>query len=310
LKTVLGRLLKGDELAAEYLLLELISNRVHGSEAVPTLGSWALNINNADDVDNTLLAKFIRACSEGPSVSFKADNETLMTEKFYPYRPIEADYINPGALQLPNGSTVVIDERGLKEGNVNALNILAINKAVREQELIGIFGQSDIVNFKIDSRFILINAGSSKSLFGNANPSYGVIGSSPFVNVTLQPQACAVLSESDICLSEQDLDLARNYIAHARNIAKDVKIAEDVIEGFQNAWVDARKADSTIPVDDLEIWATLLRSVAASRGLTETSSEVLSQVLEIEEARRSRAPKQGKPDVKDRCDEVSIVTGA
>jgi hypothetical protein len=310
LKSILSRLLKGDEVAAEYLLLQLMSAQVKGNENLPALGSWTLNLGNAEDVDGSKLVSFLESCQDSPVVSLPASNEVLLTEKFYPFRAIENEFTSPGMLQLSAGTTVVIDERPLKEGNVNALNILAINKAVREQELIAVFGSSDMVNFKLDLRFVILNKAPGKSLFADSNPAYGVNGSCPFVTVNIKSANNEPCSVSDICLSPNDQELIGRYICAARELVPKVTIPEAVIEQFQTEWVEARKADSTIPVEDLDAWATLLRNVAASYGSPEVTLERLADVISIECERRQRRTPTKVLQESENQQQTAVMSGA
>jgi hypothetical protein len=287
IKSALGRLLSEDSLAAEYLLLQIVSARVHGSETLPTLGSWALNLANAGGIKAESLKKMIQICSDEPVVDFEACNKVLMDQRFYPSRSAESEFTSPGILQLAAGTTVLVDERKLEEGNVNALNVFAINKAVREQELVGIFGDRQFVSFKLDCRFILLNERAS-SLFGQVNPPNGIVGTSPFVTVAIEPKNPEATGTSLGPFSQNEINLMRRYVAHARSLASKVTISDSVIEKFQNAWVEARKKDSSIPVEDIEIWATLLRTVAASFCLMETTPGVLEEIVRLESERRSR----------------------
>lgn len=293
LKCVLSKLLCQDELAAEYMLLQLVSERIKSS-AGSTLGSWSLNLANAGSVDADLLTKFIRSVTCESFISVPCSNETLMKHRFYPLRSSESDFTAPGILQLPEGSTVLLDERHLAEGNVNALNVLAITKAVREQKLMGIFGSGHVLDFEVNTRFIILNSGNNKSIFANTNPSSGIVGSVPFVSLEIVDQrrntsSTPPLGIIDISLSDKNLSLVRDYIRFCRQILPKVTITEDVINEFQNDWVHCRKNDESIPTDDIEAWATLLRCLPASMGSTETSIDGWKTVLQLETARRERS---------------------
>lgn len=310
IKSVLTKLLQGDETAAEYLLLQLVSARVGASDTGIPLGSWGLNLSGADGVDLSLLSAFIRSCVPDPVISVQASNEVLLNEKFYPHRPIENDFTIPGILQLPSGSLCIIDERPLHEGNVNALNILAISKAVREQELMAIFGSSDVIKFNLDVRFVILNGTAPSSMFSKAEPAYGVLGSCPFVSVLIKPQSDHICKSSDIILADRDMELLRTYIQTTRACLKDVIIPESIIEDFQTEWVEARKADPNIPVEDLDIWATLLRNVAASQGKAEVTREVVEHILQLEADRRHRLSSLSKTQNHGSSKCQSVVTGA
>jgi hypothetical protein len=293
LKSVLTKLMLNDSLAAEYLILLLISDRI----PVTDLGSWSLNFSNSDLINIELLTEFIRSISTDPLISLTASNEVLLRDKFYPLKSAESNFTHPGILQLVRGSTVLLDERQLKEGNVNALNVLAITKAVREQKLMAIFGSSDIIDFDLKARFAIFSSGTQESLFSNTNPMHGVPGSIPFLNMPILDARSSdrPLLPHDILLSETDHRLLQDYILFCRCLVSKVVITEDLINRFQDDWVKSRQLDESIPQKDIELWATFLRSFPASWGATETSQENWDSVLELEADRRSRSRPSDKP---------------
>ena len=301
LKGALSQILLGDETAAEYLLLQLVSNRIEGFEALPTMGSWTLSLSNADDVQVDRLVELLKSVSTTPVVSFVASNSVLMEEKFYPIRLPDAEYTSPGMLQLAPKTVVVIDERSLGEGNVNALNILAINKAVREQVLVGVFGDSSCIDFPIDLKFIILNRGRTRSIFEKINPSTGINGSVPLAHVELRPRE---ISTNALGINARE---AAAYIAIAQSRIKDVQISDEIVTRFQNDWVESRKNDPKIPTDDIHIWATLMRSVAASHGAESVVSSHLDNLLDMELTRRSRCPEL--PALRENQDIQAVVGG-
>jgi len=208
----------------------------------------------------------------------------LMEEKFYPLRLADAEHTSPGMLQLAPKTIVVIDERTLGEGNVNAMNVLAINKAVREQTLLGIFGESSCIDFPIDLKFIILNRGRSRSIFEKINPSTGINGSVPLAHVELRPNPMVV--DSPCNCTEQ----LAHYIARCQDSIKDVQISDEIVSLFQNDWVESRKNDPKIPTEDIHIWATLMRVVSASHCQSTVATGHLKDLLDIEHIRRSRFP--------------------
>ena len=280
----LSQILLGDETAAEYLLLQLVSNRIDGHEALPTMGSWSLSLSNTDNVDAHRLVRFIKSVS-GPVVYLETSNSVLMEEKFYPLRLADAEYTSPGMLQLARKTVVIIDERTLGEGNVNALNVLAINKAVREQVLLGVFGDSSCIDFPIDLRFIILNRGRTRSIFERINPSSGINGSVPLAHVELRPRE--TVFDTDVNINIMDV---KEYIVETQRRIKDVKISDEIVTRFQNDWVESRKNDPKIPTDDIHIWATLMRVFAASHGSETVTTGHLDGLLGSESTRRSRCP--------------------
>jgi len=312
LKTVLTKILNNDEIAAEYMVLQLVSSRIPGNPALPAMGSWGLNISNMNNVDLNLLTKFLQSIvphQETPVVPIATSNQVLLKERFYPLRLVENDFTCPGILQLGSGSTVLLDERQLVEGNVNAINVLAINRAVRDQELIGIYGGTDFINFPINLKFVIFNKDENKSMFGNVNPSNGVNGSVPFVHLVANvghPR----LGDSDIALSHDDQQVIRTYIRNSQKLVRDVQIPDAVVTKFENAWVESRKTTKNIPTDDIHVWATLTKIVAASHGKTQVDVEDLEALLQLETTRRQRisqsSNEENRIDLEESINKVAV----
>jgi hypothetical protein len=304
LKSVLTRICLGDENVAEYILLQLISARIPGNEFLPTMGSWSLNICHAESLQANVLSDFLQKVVPGSMLYIPTTNEILMNENFYPHRAPEDDFTHPGILQLPRGSNIIIDERHLSEGNVNALNVLAINKAVREQELIGVFGSSEFINFPIEASFLILSSGRASSIFGNTNPSCGVNGSVPLVTVPFKPQTTDSFTKIETLLSSSDLKLVRDYLVYCQRSAADVSIPEPIVQIFQDDWVQTRKDDPSVPTEDIHCWATLLRAFPTSLGETTCCVSSWKNVLGLEKERRSRLCLGGATYRGDNCSNV------
>jgi hypothetical protein len=281
-----------DRLLAEYLLLHLVSRRIPGNEALPTMGSWTLNITHTqlDETRWDLLTSFIqRIVRAHPVVSVPAKNEILLKEQFYPIRHAEHEFTCPGILQMAENTTCVLDERHLEEGQVNSLNVLALSKAIKDQQLIGVFGINDsFINFPVDIKFLVLSR--EKSLFAEpSHPGSGIVGTVPFVTVKAKERTNHTITENDIQLTETDLKLIQDYLAHAQQLVlQAVTIAEETVNEFQESWVSLRKQAPEIPTDDIHIWATLLKSVAASEGATVAQVNHLHRLLNLESQRRNQ----------------------
>jgi Mg-chelatase subunit ChlI len=78
------------------------------------------------------------------------------------------------------------------------------------------------------------------------------------------------------------------YVQKCQSFIKDIAIPEDVVKKFENDWVESRKLSKTIPTDDIHVWATLLKVMAASHGKNQVELQDLASVLEIETLRRNR----------------------
>ena len=302
LKILLTSLCKGDSLAAEYLLLQVVSARVPGNEMLPTMGSWSLNISNSDSIDLDPLRLFLKSISPA-AVQIACNNANLSRHRFYMERQADNEYTSPAILQLSANTTVLLDERALDEGNVNALNVLAINKAVRDQELVGIFGNSQLLYFPLNLKFLIFSRGIS--LFSPSNPAQGIMGTVPIAHLKLNGDSTNNLTSE---ISPEDLLFIQQYVAYSRSLIANMTISEEVVKQFENDWVESRRKEP-ISTDDIHLWATLLKSMPASWGSTQTTLSEWSQVMEIESQRRARVP-QSAPYVQSAEPELVAVNGA
>jgi len=135
--TQLTQHLNGDALAAEYLLLLLVS-RSFGCHGHQSLGSWALNVANwPHDVP---VARLGDALSElvPRSACLEVSTETLGSQRWRPRKDFEANRLVAAQLQLAPGTLLVLDETRLSEGTISgeAVKALAaIGSLVTEQKL-------------------------------------------------------------------------------------------------------------------------------------------------------------------------------
>ncbi|ORX91169.1 hypothetical protein K493DRAFT_317462 [Basidiobolus meristosporus CBS 931.73] len=143
--------LGGDQLAAEFLLLQLMSY-VHTRKSGLCLGNLSLNICKVPD---TLPEG---ATSSGvPLKSFTSNLANVLTSvlpKFYTlplalsllnnnsFTPKSDEFLKSGMLQVPDGTTLLIDETALDEGNLNdsgVRNINELHSILQTQELTYVF---------------------------------------------------------------------------------------------------------------------------------------------------------------------------
>jgi len=129
--------LGGDTLAAEYLLMLMVS-RCFGLHGNQPLGSWALNISNwPDELSAACLSD---AASElvPRSVCLKVSVDTLESRQWCPRKDFDANRLVAAQLQLAPGTLLVIDETSLSEGSISGKGVKALGAVktlVTEQQL-------------------------------------------------------------------------------------------------------------------------------------------------------------------------------
>jgi hypothetical protein len=143
-------LLLGDSLAAEYLLMNLISN-VFMRRDVTVLGKFCLNISNIPKmIDMPITNQENKNCVESltstgdaqgfayyfynalkqfltMSHMFKMSTETLNKSNLIPNKDYNKDKLISGMLQLPDSFHLIIDETSLIAGPLNQKGLLNIN---------------------------------------------------------------------------------------------------------------------------------------------------------------------------------------
>ena len=307
LKSLLMKICKNDALAAEYLLLQLVSMRVDGNPAVPTMGSWTLNLMNSKSINLEMLISFLKKIIKKPIVDLACTIENLSQYKFYPERLDCNDFTSPGVLQLAKNTLTVLDERVMQEGNVNALNVLAITKAVQDQDLMGIFG-GQIVKFPMQYKFLILT--DRQSIFSSCNPPQGIDGNVPYVTLPLVPSCQETDDRIGVVTDIQALAM-QQYIEYCESLISKVEIPEEIVKVFENDWVETRRINPNIPTEDIHVWATLLRSVPASFGDTSVSLDHWTNIMNCEQQRRNRiSPKTENSQVFLNSNERVAVVGA
>lgn len=129
--------LGGDALAAEYLLMLMVS-RCFGTHGSQPLGSWPLNITNwPDDLSATCLSDAVAELVPR-SACLKVSVDTLGSQQWRPRKDFDANRLVAAQLQLAPGTLLVLDETCLSEGNISAHGVkalTAIGTLVTEQQL-------------------------------------------------------------------------------------------------------------------------------------------------------------------------------
>ena len=122
----LSRPLGGDMLAAKYMLLTITARMFHRLADDTPLGLMALNLSglpqSAITGDVSPFGRSLTRAIEAicPRVAALPFTLPMLSEKRWrPYSCPEAERIHAGMLQLTPGTVLILDETGMKEGNLN-----------------------------------------------------------------------------------------------------------------------------------------------------------------------------------------------
>ncbi|KAJ8652435.1 hypothetical protein O0I10_011902 [Lichtheimia ornata] len=288
LSTVLG----GDKLAAEFLLLSLVS-RVTAKNRGVKIGHFTLNLvnfpdtaaakqsasnmyapqNNATKLLASLLETLVHHC-----VALPLSIDLLNKSNFSPKSVNEN--LEAGMLQLTNGTVVLVDETALTEGKLGdtgVRNVQALSNIINHQSLSYIFPYSQ---FDFDTDLVVLTLSHGKSML----PNHCTLRIEPQYNLDELPP-----------MDEDMLDYFRMYIEDLRHA--EYEIPEQVSEYIQTTFVNGRKTASAngtpLPSqDDLMLRVSLARMVSLSFGERVLSKESYDHAMRLDTSRKARTGTQ------------------
>ncbi|CAG8564694.1 839_t:CDS:10 [Paraglomus occultum] len=293
----------GDELVAEFLLLQLLS-RVHSRRSGLILGKFALNITNISSSatnsptsSHTVLSS--NSSSSTPVVLthkpyFSSTVSALLSSLLPRYhdlpltleilnnvfmypRNLDADdgFLESGVLQVSEGTRLLIDETVLQEGKLGesgVRNIQAIEEILTQQKL-GYAFPFHTFQYETDIGVIILS---------NAR--------------SLLPCDCTIpLSPTDQSQSYQPneklINDFRSYLSALRYA--DYTIPEDVSLYIQNHYVNQRReaaksGNALMTQDDLNFRMTLARLVTLSFNETMLTTELWDYTQSLDDSRQGR----------------------
>lgn len=288
LSTILTELLGGDSLTTEYLIMYLLSG-IYKRKDVTTLGQMTLNLIGFKPNMKFLIEKlcdlFNKITTHSTKLELSIANLTNLC--FTPKKDHENNKMIAGALQLPLGHYLMLDETALSEGTLNAQgtdNIATLAHIIQWQRHNYNF-QFHRVEIETDLRILVFSEG--KSLLPI---QYSIkLEKNDDVAVELMKQACDSVNDF---LTEDLLNMFRVYITSLMNF-KDYKIPEQVQQTIEQNFVEWRKqkdqdGNPVFSTDDLSSYLSLARILTISKGETELTLEIWKELCDKESERQSR----------------------
>ena len=150
--------LNGDELAAEYLLYNLISkieSRKDGLLEPLQIGRFSLNLKTNSKLDLKQICLV--------SCLIKLDLISLNKSPLYPKYDADNEKLEMSPMQLINGTNLLIDETCLSNGKLEAqgvLNISALNDLTTKQVILFDYGHHKL-EIKCDIPVLITSEGKS-----------------------------------------------------------------------------------------------------------------------------------------------------
>ena len=298
----LAKMLRGDLLAAEYVLMQLVS-RVHrrpqggvglvgghGQDSQAQLGMAALNITGVSGGDDrggsgcsdksrfaTDLGKALSLLM--PSVvALPLEIEALNRQPWYPTK-LNDSTSHGDVLQLAAGTVLVLDETAMSAGQLNETglkNLGAIQTMMQFQKLPYDF-QFYQLEQPTDQPIIIASMG--RTMLKGAGEIQVALARAGNVGQDGDKQSHARF--------EGDIEEARRYLAEARSMA--FSIPQELEKQIENDLTEARKKDAVnVTAETFHSWLNLARLLSLSHGEMSLSLDRWRQVLSMEAERIRR----------------------
>ncbi|XP_022355129.1 mini-chromosome maintenance complex-binding protein isoform X1 [Enhydra lutris kenyoni] len=276
--------LLGDSLAAEYLILHLISTVYTRRDVLP-LGKFTVNLSGCPR-NSTFTEHLYRIIQHLVPASFRLQMtiENMNHLKFIPHKDYTANRLVSGLLQLPSNTSLVIDETLLEQGQLDTPgvhNVTALSNLITWQKVDYDFSYHQM-EFPCNINVFITSEG--RSLL----PAD--------CQIHLQPQLVPPNMEeyTDSLLSAvlpSLLNKFRIYLTLLRFL--DYSISDEITKAVEDDFVEMRKNDpQSITADDLHQLLIVARFLSLSAGQTTLSRERWLRAQQLESLRRTRLQQQ------------------
>jgi hypothetical protein len=268
-----GAATQGDALAAEYVLLHLLS-RTHASRMGVKVGRLSLNLH-AKELDAAAIGEAYRALSPAAHVA-PMSLDYLNNSRAAPVMDHSRNRLLSGLLQLPSSAFLLLDETAMTEGTLQARgiqNIQALSNAIRSGEV-----EYDYVFHKIsmDADFVFAVLSQAPSKFLPCDVRVRLAATQP----NHSP------SQAWDSLAQGWLADARSYLALVRHLP--FAVPEEVGKLITDDFVQARQENPQLDPQTLGLWLTLARLRAASFGESTLSEQRWRELRDLEGRRTAR----------------------
>uniref|UniRef100_A0A8D0L2R4 Mini-chromosome maintenance complex-binding protein n=1 Tax=Sphenodon punctatus TaxID=8508 RepID=A0A8D0L2R4_SPHPU len=276
--------LLGDSLAAEYLILHLIST-VYARRDVLPLGKFTLNLSGCPR--NSIFTEHVyRIIQQLVPASYHLlmTIENMNRSRFIPHKDYTANRLVSGVLQLASSTSLVIDETLLQQGQLDTTgvhNVTALGNLITWQKVDYDFSYHQM-EFPCNVNVLITSEG--RSLL----PSD--------CQVHLQPQIIPPNMEEYMnsllsAVLPSVLNKFRIYLSLLRML--DYSISEEVTKAVEEDFVEMRKNDlESITADDLHRTLLVARFLSLSAGQTTLSRERWLRAKQLETVRKARLQQQ------------------
>ncbi|CAH8526955.1 unnamed protein product [Schistosoma curassoni] len=298
LMQILTTLFNGDQIVAEYVLLHLISTRLtidsQYPNHLPAMNVYASrsiaaksSSNNIDSVDinKYLLSElYNRLHNFLPQLVTHLATVNLTIKSLndgpclFPIRDMNKGHLNPGRLQLPQGTEILINELEMDSGQLQQkglLNFQALSSVAINQRLLYDF-QFYTQDWDTNVRVLILSIVPS------------LIKST--LSLPWEPESFDNI-ENDVHsnISESELDDMRKYLTILSLSNENYSMDSELQERINQDFVQWRRDKSTyIEADEFAVMLCLLRFHCLTYGLQSPTLEHWLHIVELESKRKSR----------------------
>ncbi|KAL3670292.1 hypothetical protein V7S43_004606 [Phytophthora oleae] len=275
----LAQAVRGDTLAGEYLLLGLLSHVYTRADPSTPLGNLSLNLaldkSSTEEQKKNFLTGVQRTMTSLMPMVARVDLslKELNSTKFMPHKDYDREILLSGVLQVANGTAMLVNETALTAGQLNeqgVKNIAALQSLIDKMLLPYDFHYYNMDFFQ-DVTVVTVSEGKSILPVTVAVPIVG----------TTEEQASSLPQE-------QVLECFRVFLSVLRSFV--VTIGNEEAEMAEKHYVECRKSEKKVALEDLHRWLRLARLVALSRGEGHISKGSWDLMLELENKRLARLP--------------------
>ncbi|XP_035256348.1 mini-chromosome maintenance complex-binding protein [Anguilla anguilla] len=280
----LTHVLLGDVLAAEYLILHLISS-VYARRDVLPLGKFTLNLSGCPQ-NSAFTALLYRALQQLVTASFRIGMslQNMNSMRLVPRKDYSANRLVSGVLQLAQNTSLFLDETALEQGQLDSAgvrNITALGNLITWQKVDYDFS---FHHMEFPSNINVLIASEGKSLL----PSDCQVHLQPKL---APPNLEEYLNALHAAVGPATLNKFRTYVSLLRTL--DYSISDEITKAVEQDFVEMRKDDpQSMSAEDLHRMLVVARLLCLSMGQTTLSQEQWMKAKHMEMLRTSRTEQQ------------------
>ncbi|KAG9341040.1 hypothetical protein JZ751_019794 [Albula glossodonta] len=280
----LTHVLLGDALAAEYVILHLISS-VYARRDVLPLGKFTLNLSGCPQ-NSAFTDHLYRAVQQLVPSSFRLcmSLHNMNSLRFVPRKDYTANRLVSGILQLAQNTSLFLDETKLEQGQLDSAgvrNITALGNLISWQKVDYDFSFHQM-EFPCNINVLIASEG--RSLL----PSDCQVHLQPKLAL---PNLEEYMNALHAAVSPSTLNKFRIYVSLVRTL--DYSITEDITKEVEEDFVEMRKDDpQSMSAEDLHRMLVIARLLSLSMGQTTLSRDQWMKAKHLEVLRMSRTEQQ------------------